>query len=107
MLDLSRFLEILGHAPQQRFCESGVLNLPTAEDHRALHFVASFQETLGLTDAHVVIMLIDFVTHLDLFNFGLVRFLFGLFGFFLLLELVFAVIHDPAYRRIGLLADQH
>ena len=46
-------------------------------------------------------MLVDLVAHLDLFNFGLVRLLLGLFGFLFLLELELAVVHDPADRRIA------
>ena len=107
LLDLGWFLKILGHAPEQNLSKRGVLNLAAAENHGAFHFVASLEETLGLADSHVVIVLINFVSHLDLFNFGLVRFFLGFLGLFLLFEFVFAVIHDPANRWISFFAHQN
>jgi len=77
------------------------------EDHGALHLVTGLEEAHGLANAHVVVVLVDLVAHLDLLDFGLMRLLLGLLGLLFLLELVFAVIHDPADRRVGLLADQH
>ena len=87
--------------------QGGVLDLAAAEDHGALHLVAGFEEARGLTDPHVVIVLIDLVAHLHLLHFGLVRLLLGFFGLLFLLELELAVVHDPAHRRISLLAHQH
>ena len=84
-----------------------MLDLAAPEDHGALHLVAGLEEAGGLTDPHVVIVLIDLVAHLHLFDFRLVRFFLGFFGLLFLLELELAVVHDPAHRRIGLLAHQH
>ena len=92
---------------RSRFPPGCVLNLTAAEDHGALHLVARLEEALGLTDPHVVIVLINLVAHLDLLDFGLVRLLLGLFGFLFLLELELAVVHDPADRWVSLLAHQH
>ena len=101
LLDLGLFLEIFGHPPQQGFCQGRVLDLTAAEDHGALHLVAGLEEALGLTDPHVVVVLIDLVAHLDLLDFGLVRLL-GFLGFLFLLELELAVVHDPADRWVSL-----
>ena len=100
-------LQILGHPAQEGFRQGRVLNLPAPEDHGAFHLVSGLEEARGLADADVVIVLVNFVAHLDLLNFGLVRLLFGLLGLLFLFELVFSVVHDPADRRIGLFTHQH
>ena len=64
LLDLSLLLKILRHAAQQGFRQGRVLNLPAAEDHRALHLVAGLEKTHSLTDSHVVVVLVDLVAHL-------------------------------------------
>ena len=84
-----------------------MLNLPTAEDHCAFDLVAGLKEANGLANPYLVVVGINFVTHLDLLDLGLVRLFLGLLGLFLLFELVFAVIHDPADRWIGFLAHQN
>ena len=84
-----------------------MLDFPTAEDHRALDLVAGLEEANSLPDPYLVVVGINFVTHLDLLDLGLVRLFLGLLGLFLLFELVFAVIHDPADRWIGFFAHQN
>ena len=85
----------------------GMLNFPTTKGDSCFYLIACLEETLSLIDPHLVIMFINLVAHLHLFNIGSMLFLLGLSGLFFLLKFVFAVIHNPTDGRYSSLTNQN
>ncbi|CFX16749.1 protein of unknown function [Candidatus Filomicrobium marinum] len=79
-----------------------VRHFATTEAQGNLHLIAVVEETFDGPHLDVVVVLINRRTHLDLLDLdGLLLFAcFG--GFFLLLELELAVVHDLADRRLSI-----
>lgn len=84
-----------------------MLNFSTFKGHGGFHFISGLEEALSVVDAHLIIVFVDFVAHLHFFDISRVLFFPGFFGSFFLLELVFAVVHNPTDGRIGFVTNEN
>lgn len=106
-LGFAVFEQRLGEFEQLRLALLLVDDGATAEEHLNLHLVALLQETDGMLQLEVEIMLVGLRTEADLLDHHLRRIGTTLFLLLLLLIEVLLVLDDLAHRRIGVGRNHH
>lgn len=83
-----------------------MLDLATAQLYEHFDFVAVVEELMGITQLNLVIVVLDFVAHLDFFDILMMLLFLGFSGSLFLFELKASVVHNAGYGRIGIRLNQ-
>lgn len=96
-LKFAKFQQLFDHAEHDAAAFVDMCHLATTENHRHLNLVLVFQKALCLLDLESNIVCTRFGPQSNFLGPGGVT---VLIGFLFLVVLVFAVVHDPANRRL-------
>lgn len=101
LLNLGDLVDILLDSSQEFHTEMLMSHFATAKAQRYLYFVAFIEKPAHRAHLHVVVVIVDGRTHLDLFDLDY-PLLFPCFRrFFLLFILIFSVVHKLDHGRLG------
>ncbi len=100
-LDISNLTQLRNQPVHQFAADFLVRHFPSAKDYGCLGLVPFLQESHDVILLKLEIVLFRFRPELDLLHDDLPLMLFGLMRSLVLLVLKLAVVHDPAYGRIG------
>src|SRR5690606_10604475 len=81
------------------YSHAAVLHFATAQHGHHFDLVAVIEEFFCVTELNLIVMILDFVTHLYLFDIGLMLSFLGFFSLFVLFELIASVVHYFGHRR--------
>ena len=101
-LDLGNIQDVGLHTLKHGHAKLLVGHLTATEAQGHLDLVAFLEEPFDRAHLHVVVVIIDARTHLDLFDFDDLLLLSRLGLLLLLLELEFSIVQDLGYRRVGI-----
>ncbi len=101
-LDLALFGQGFGHLIHDLTAAIDMHHLAPAKEHGKLHFMSFVQKLSGSIDLDISIMIVNFRTQANLFERDNMLLFLAEFCFSLLLVQVFAIVHNPADRRLGI-----